>query len=235
MAEATKAVKEQGLSPTAVARDLGVDVSTVVAWLALEGIATDRRPKKLKPAIYAQLLQLLEGGASKEMAASWAGVSTSTITKLLRSQPGLRARWNATRLSATRAQHQKTWQELLDRNPSSSIPVLRTVAAKAYAWLYRNERGWLNASIAARASLPQRPRTRIDWDARDDLLASEVRKAAEQICAITGRERCTVASICASVPDLRAKLGAIDQLPRTARAIREATWPRRRREYGTLL
>lgn len=77
--------------------------------------------------------------------------------------------------------------------------------------------------------------TRVDWDARDESLATEVREAAEQICAITGRQRCTVAAICASVPELRAKLGALDQLPRTARAIRDATWPRRRRERGTLL
>lgn len=156
ISEATKAVGEQGLSPTAVARKLGVDVSTVIAWLATEGIATDRRPKRLKPAIYAQLIQLLEGGASKAAAAAHAGVSASTITKLLRSEPGLRARWNVSRQSATRAEHQKTWQRLLASNPSSSIPVLRTVAAKAYAWLYRNDRAWLSASIAARDALPQR-------------------------------------------------------------------------------
>lgn len=235
ISEATKAVKEQGLSPTAVARKLGVDVSTVIAWLAIEGIATDRRPKKLKPPIYAQLIRLIEDGASKSTATAQAGVSASTITKLLRSEPGLRARWNASRLSATRTEHQKTWQDLLELNPSSSTPVLRAVAAKAYAWLYRNDRAWLSASIAARASLPQRPGTRVDWDARDDCLATEVRKAAEQICAITGRQRCTVAAICASIPELRAKLGAMDQLPRTARAIGDATWPRRRHENGTLL
>jgi len=235
VAIATTAVTEHERSPTSVAKELGVDVSTVVAWLASEGIAANRRPKKLKPPVFEAAVRLLETGASKAAVASQAGVSASTVTKLLRTQPGLRARWNDAKLSATRAEHRKAWQDLMGQNPLSPTPILRAVAARAYAWLYRNDRAWLSASIVARGTLPQSSAVRVDWDARDQALAAAVRRTAEQICASTGRQRCTVAAICVAVPDLRAKLGALDRLPLTARAIREVTWQRRRSTDTKLL
>jgi hypothetical protein len=229
------AVRDLARSPTAVASELGVDVSTVVAWLAREGIASSRRPKKLKRPMYEQAVRLLQGGSSKAEVADQLQLSASTVTKLLRSEPGLRSRWNESRLTAARTEHRKTWQDLIHQNPSSPTQILRAVAAKAYAWLYRNDRVWLVASIAARAALPPKTGARIDWDTRDGHLASEVRKAAEQICANSGRQRCTVAAICASVPELRAKLGALEKLPLTVKAIGDTTWPRRSKATGTLL
>ena len=72
------------------------------------------------------------------------------------------------------------WEQLKRANPTISKKELRKQAPALFAWLYRNDRGWLNCS-----SPPPQPKIRtyvkIDWNARDEELAGKVMTAAIRI------------------------------------------------------
>jgi len=112
--------------------------------------------------------------------------------------------------------------------------MLRTINARAYAWLYRNDRAWLGNAIASRM-LPVAGAPRVDWDARDSQLSVAIRVVAAERAQATGKARCTVAWLCSALPDLRPKLRALEQLPLTLRAVREVTWVRKRDDGAKLL
>lgn len=219
---------------TDVAGRLAVDVSTVMAWLAAAGVSSPRRAKKLKEPVRDQLLSMLRGGAEKETVASALGISITTVTRYLRTEPGLRAAWTTSRHESCRNEHRAAWAELLSNNPRTGTPMLRTINARAYAWLYRNDRAWLGNAIASRM-LPVAGAPRVDWDARDSQLSVAIRVVAAERAQATGKARCTVAWLCSALPDLRPKLRALEQLPLTLRAVREVTWVRKRDDGAKLL
>lgn len=219
-------VTAAGSSATEVARRLAVDVSTVMAWLATAGVATTRRAKKLKTPLRDQLLTMLRGGSDKDVVASELAISITTITRYLRTEPGLRAAWTDSRREALRNEHRTAWAQLLKANPRTGTPTLRSINARAYAWLYRNDRSWLSSAIASR-ELPIPGGARLNWDARDGQLALAVRATAAEQARLTSKSRCTIAWLCSAIPDLRPKLGTLDQLPLTMRAIREVAWVRK--------
>lgn len=219
-------VTEAGDSATGVARRLAVDVSTVMAWLATAGVAPTRRAKKLKTPLRDRLLTMLRGGSDKAVVASELAISITTVTRYLRTEPSLRAAWTDSRREALRNEHRTAWAKLLSGNPQTGTPTLRSINARSYAWLYRNDRSWLSSAIASR-ELPIPGGARLNWDARDGQLALAVRATAAEQARLTGKARCTIAWLCSSIPDLRPKLGTLDQLPLTMRAIQEVAWVRK--------
>lgn len=48
----------------------------------------------------------------------------------------------------------------------------------AYAWLYRNDKAWLDEQVARMTQAVGHSGLQIDWDTRDEALATEVRRLA---------------------------------------------------------
>lgn len=76
--------------------------------------------------------------------------------------------------------YQKDWCELREKYPDEGTSALRRRVPAAYAFLYRNERDWLNAhkSTSTRVAAPT---YRVDWTERDEKLLNEAVLIADEL------------------------------------------------------
>lgn len=218
---------DSGLSVSAAARKIGVDVTTAAARLARLGRQINRRPKTLDNTVRARLVADLRRGLNKEDAAHRHKVSLSTVTSTLRTTPGLQTTWHDVRNKRDRKQARSKWSRLVARHRHEGVKAIRAMAPAVYAWLYRNDQGWLtecNQQVerSARSTAP-----RVEWDERDSVLATKVKVAAAELHAEQGEHGLARWQICQRVPELKPHLRHLERLPLTANAIDSAV--RRRR------
>lgn len=219
-----------GRSASASAAEVGVDVSTAIAWATKAGIFVARRPKTLKPDTLSAVVAELSKGADKDMTAQWHGISVQTVTRLLRSEVGLRDIWRKARFDKDQKQARIIWSELIASAPELGLTALRAKQPAAYAWLYRNDRDWLvEHSRQVRLPRTRRADSKIDWDSRDTGLSAEVLRVAAAIADRMRRDHVELWRLYQAIPELKAKLGALDRLPLTRTAIESVTRRRRRR------
>jgi len=211
-----------GLSVSAASRQLGIDPHTGMAWLAREGISTNKRPSVLKDDVRSRMKSALMRGAAKSDVATLGGVSIESVTRLLRTEVGLRAAWTAARNAKVQTRARSTWSRLLAANPNSGVNAVRLARPDIYAWLYRNDREWMLAQ-AQQFSIQRDPgASRLDWDGRDRALADEVADVSLKLANEAPGRRVKLWQIYQRLPELKAKLGHLDQLPLTHLAIKSA-------------
>ena len=213
---------ESGTSVSAAARQLGIDPATGMAWAASAGVSTPKRPSVIKGDLRLRMVAALEKGADKGGVARLGGVSIESVTRLLRTEVEVRERWLCARRQHAMLEARRTWLRVMNANPLSGIKAVRLLEPAAYAWLYRNDKAWLDAQ-AKRMRLPKRTiATRVDWSARDQALADAVRREALALASIHPGTRIKLWQIYQRLPELKAKLAYLDRLPLTRRAIDEA-------------
>ncbi len=211
-----------GKSVSLAAKLSGVTVATAMSWGAKEGISTPRRPKVLGTDARAHLVGQLRRGIDKSIAASSAGISVQSVTRMLLTEPGLHAQWREARFSKAKEQSRRSWRKIAQAFPTASSSEWRKLNPAVYAWLYRNDRAWLQSSIRDRPEPLVVAAQRRDWQKCDAAFAQAVRVSAlEWHVAHPGR-RLTIGIICATVAGLRQKLSAISKLPLTRMAIQNA-------------
>lgn len=216
-------IQEEGQSVRKAASLVGVDPQTALVWAAKAGIAISRRPQKLSTDVRAKAIRDLRRGTDKEKAASQAGVSVGTITRLLLSDAKLHADWSEARSAKARAHSRALWLQLLQSSGSLGIKWMRQLDPRTYMWLYRNDRTWLDAHKPYLLPASQRPRPSVvDWGARDEQLRGLVREAALRLMEERGVRRIHFWQLCQQIPDLRAKRASLHRLPRTLEAIQVA-------------
>jgi transposase len=216
-------MKTEGKSARATAQQLGVDTATVMVWAAKCGIKVSRRPKILKEEIRALLIASLRGGMDKAEAAKTYGISIVTVTQVLRSEIGLHEAWKQCRQGHEREKARKGWRVLMAEHGNIGIKLLRSLNPAVYAWLYRNDRPWLQQNLPIRGvSNPSVGGARIDWDQRDIALSGAVEAAALAISSTNGRSAIQLWQLYQQVPELKAKLSVLDRLPLTQRVIERA-------------
>jgi hypothetical protein len=209
----------QGCSITAAAQRAGVDVATAMSWAAASGLAVKRRPKVLKPELLGALMSDLSKGADKATVAQRYGVSIVTVTRILRTEAGLHLTWKCACLEIARTRARGAWLEVLNGHRSLGTKFMRALEPAAYAWLYRNDRLWLDAhKPEAGAALrgPSAPSVR--WDERDQFLSQLVIQAAIELRE-KQRSRLKLWQIYQVVPELKPKLATLQRLPLTLRAL----------------
>ena len=135
---------------------------------------------------------------------------------------GLQAAWHLARHERACKTARELWRRAVSANPVSGVKAVRILEPAAYAWLYRNDREWLNREVSSMAKAIPHGGLTVDWDARDAELADTVMKASEAITSARHGTRIKLWQLYQRIPDLRAKLGRLDQLPLTQRAIRVA-------------
>lgn len=205
------------------AKAIGIDVGTAMAWAAEAGLAVPRRPKKLTGALRQQTIIELQNGSDKIVAATNANVSVVTITKLLLSEVGLHAAWCQSRAMRAQTSAREVWLQLLQTHAGLGIKFMRAVDPAAYAWLYRNDRAWLDDHKPKRlATMADPSARRVLWDARDESLSAEVERAVLDLRQRVGTHQIKLWHIFQVVPALKPKLAALDRLPLTRRAIEQA-------------
>ncbi|GKS91915.1 TnsD family Tn7-like transposition protein [Acidovorax sp. SUPP2539] len=213
-------IQEEGQSVRKAANLVGVDPQTALVWAAKAGIAISRRPQKLSTNVRAKAIRDLRRGTDKEKAASKAGVSVGSITRLLLSDAKLHADWSAARSAKARAHSRALWLQLLQSSGSLGIKWMRQLDPRTYMWLYRNDRAWLDANKPDLLPATLRPRPSVvDWEARDEQLRGLVREAALRLMEERDERRIHFWQLCQQIPDLRAKRASLHRLPRTFDAI----------------
>ena len=210
-----------GESATAAARSIGIDVATAMAWAAAQGVVVGRRPKVLTQEVRQSLIRDLQAGLDKLDAAGRHGVSVETVTRVLRTEIGLRAAWTAARTSHVRKAARGSWLALAQQ--PLGVKLMRASNPAAYAWLYRNDRQWLREHTpSGRTGAPEARSSSVRWDERDEALSLAVRRALVQLSEQRPAVRLRLWQIYQAVPELKPKLGSLDRLPLTRRVLESA-------------
>ena len=196
-----------------LSREQGVDVHTAMVWRAAAGIAPSRRPKTLKAPVLSRMVVALQAGMSKEEAALQASVSVTTVTRILRTEPGLQSQWHRSRWLLKQQEARAAWSQLLQSRAGMPMRLLRMEAPAAFAWLYRNDRDWLTEQMRLRDALPAvGNHVLAKWRGKDEHLAQEIRSAAVWLAE---RGVLTLARLQDAVPELAPHLRRLDRLPTT--------------------
>lgn len=212
-----------GESTSAAAAKIGINVATAQVWAASAGIAVDRRPKILKAGMLAGLVRDLRNGADKVDAANLYAISVVTVTRILRTEVGLHAAWQAAKKDKAQQSARQAWLDLLASHRALGAKLMRAMNPAAYAWLYRNDRAWLTEhapgacvdSKAGRASS-------VRWDDRDDELSRAVNRVVLRLSQARAGKPLRLWQIFQALPELKAKLRALDRLPLTKLALEVA-------------
>lgn len=219
---------KNGQSVTAASKVFDVAVATAMAWVATAGHHTPRRAKTFTQSRREKAIQMLRHGGSKDDVAKVAHISIQTITLLLRTEPGLRADWVQAKFDRAQKESRGSWTRMANKLMPISGHTLRTFLPAVFAWLYRNDRDWLEEF---NSGLPLSVRTnnsRIRWDVRDANYSQAVDTAALAVHLAAPERRIRLADLCNRMPELKARLSDLDQLPLTHAALARAT--RRRAE-----
>lgn len=230
-----KLIKDEKFSVSKAARAVGVDTYTGIAWAAKAGIRTPRRSKVLTPRLLSQIVRDLREGREK----SWVGlrrqVTTQCVTRILRSEVGLRQAWVDSLQARRRNQARDAWLRAAANGRSLGAKAIRLLTPAVYAWLYRNDRAWLKEHIDSLGSTPRSNHPSVDWDRRDRELAQAVSKTLLVLNQRMPGMRLSLNDLHRHLPDLRAKLGKLEQLPLTKKALELGLGRRRRRRDQTSL
>ena len=218
----------QGYSATKAADATGVDRHTGIAWATAQGLMTATRGQR-SIAVRKRMIKELERGASLAQVSDKFEVSGQVVTRLLRSVVGLHQAWRGARHEIFRKRARALWQSARRRKPKCGATAIRALEPAAYAWLYRNDRHWLDAHKQSLKPAVRRKHRQVDWDARDEKFANAVRAAIHALSEDLPGRRITTLAILQKIPSLKAKLWAIDLLPRTKRLL-ESAQPIRKRK-----
>lgn len=219
-----------GASARDVASEFGIDVGTVMAWGAAAGVAPSRRPKTFLAETRAAVISALQTGNSKAHVATTFNVTIQTVTRLLRTEPGLRATWQTAASRKLQLAHRAIWTGLLVEHPGIGRKLHRAMCPATFAWLYRNDREWLTAHSQALANRKVR-QSPVRWDERDRALAELIHVAVRARDAQGKASHIKLWEIVQAVPELRAKLGSLNRLPLTQQALNSAVGRRSRQQH----
>lgn len=208
-----------GSSISGASREIGIDPVTGMAWATSVGLTTRKRPSQMKGNLREKMIRELRRGVEKVTVAQIGQVSIASVTRLLRTEIGLQDAWREARFSNARCTARRRWLRIVTGNPSLGIKAARLLEPAAYMWLYRNDRTWLDKQKESFAHDLRSYGLRINWDARDELLAKEVADIGLDLAREFPRKRTKLWQICQRLPTLKAKLDRLDQLPLTRRAI----------------
>ncbi len=134
------------ISMSRAAQQAGVSYSTFTAWASAQGTEAPHRPQKLTHEIRETIVTRLQLGHEKSDMATELQLSIETITRVLRTTPGLQVQWHQSRFDLRLAKARNGWNGLRQGENGLATKAARRVAPATYAWLYRNDRQWLEDS-----------------------------------------------------------------------------------------
>lgn len=215
-----ESVRRGGLTVTAASRTLGVSYSTMAAWAARARIASPRRPKILDAFRWEIAINALREGQDKKEVARRCQISTVTVTRILRTVPDLQTHWHQMRQEERRVTARREWDELIQRFAQVGIKAIRQMAPATYAWLRRNDKDWLDASLT-------RVRPQVGSNnaenrmIRADAHLAKVLQRAIAICPMSTEDELLLA-LGREVPPIRNVLRYPARWPLTVRVLEDA-------------
>lgn len=218
--ELRRLMVDEKRSVRATAKTLGIDTQTALLWAEKLGLPVPKRPKKLSDEVRLFIEAALRSGTEKTDIQRQTGLSASTVNRLLLADPALHQAWGKYRMEGARQEARSAWLALLDSGADEGIKWMRFLEPRAYAWLYRNDRAWLDAHRPGTLTHSQSARkSAVDWDARDTELSAEVRAVSLKWAIENNARRIFFWQLYQAIPELKAKRSALNRLPLTRKAI----------------
>lgn len=184
-------IRTEKLSLRSASERLGVSVTTARVRAEALGLRVSRRRKSTSPALEARVRKAFRRGSTSTVIAVALGLSVSTVSRIVRSERGLRERVERAREARRRAARRRSVRLYLATHPEATAVNLQRDRRGLYTYLYRHDRQWLRACFAGRQG--QKGRTpQADWLTRDQAIARALQAAAIQIRALPGKPvRCS--------------------------------------------
>ena len=224
-----KLINNQNYSITKAAKIIGVDTNTAIAWASQHGITVPRRPKLLKPHIRKNLILGLKAGKNKSVLAEKYGVSTQTISAVLRTEIGLHQEWSDARFNNRLEKERTLWKKMAHANGELGVKAVRMLVPSTYAWLYRNDRAWLNKLNHALPKVQRGNNANVNWDERDTALSIQIKQLALKLSTQNTSTTLSLGLICQQIPELKPKLERLSSLPLTYKTLQRVLGKKFRR------
>lgn len=211
------------LSCREVARLTNRSVTTIVNKRRALGIAISERPKNRRADVRARILSMLEMGVPPREIAASCSTSLSAVYRLRAQSPSVGHETASRRFQVERDKRRQQWIEQLVANPNDGPTAARKTSGSTYAWLYRNDREWLQEKSSA-SRVCRLSSSRVDWSQRDLELCAIVRTFVATVREKVNRPRIsrTLMTRCVGDASVRANLArlpclkaALDELEET--------------------
>lgn len=188
------------------------------------------RIKKFGHVWEAKLKELVEKGLSLRQTAKLMGANPKTVKKYA-AKPGLKTYWekrsdrelfkdkgSSITTADKRDYYRGEWLKLMNQYPNKSKTELRQLNKAVYAWLYRNDKDYLQLNSPEPRYTYKN--TRVDWDKRDKEKLDKVKVAVEKMLNSTEKpERITI-SLIGSKLGIRGLLEKhLDKMPLTKQCL----------------
>ncbi|MGV8920387.1 MAG: TnsD family Tn7-like transposition protein [Pseudomonas sp.] len=177
--------------------------------------STILKPKKLKLELRAAILLRLHEGDSKNQICSQFDISICTVNRLIRNEPAVKAFREENYQRELLSKHRIKWVDTVSTNPDRTPKQIRSMIPSIYAWLYRNDRNWLNDQILKLPCGRRSNNSAVDWDKRDVLLSNKVLTELAGCCGAIGQLKLTNSEVFRLVPGLSRLLEKRDRYPIT--------------------
>lgn len=146
------------------------------------------------PLFEAALLKLVADGCSLRGAARELSVDPNTILRYV-ALLGLKTPWKARSMPSRlkpieREDMRSAWENELAMAPNSTRQQLRRRIPAVYAWLYRNDRDWLNTQLPS-GFRHNRRKPRKDWQSIDTSMAQTLRQEAARLRQLSPPQQIT--------------------------------------------
>lgn len=145
-----------------------------------------RRPKFIRSEIRAEILLRLSSGNTKQSVCSDFHITVSAINKLLRSEPLVKEAWQMSICAKEKTKRRLIWEETVRNHTQESAKQIRQRIGSVYAWLYRNDRQWLNDKIRQLPTGRIGNHSTIDWEGRDYQLEADLAATARALTITHG-------------------------------------------------
>jgi hypothetical protein len=113
------------------------------------------------------------------------------------------------------ANHRQEWKGLMKQFPEKSKTELRKMNKALYAWLYRNDRDWLNQNSPEIVVIPT-INNRVDWNHRDEEILRLVQETVfSMLKSSTKPDRITITQVGKKIGKLALLEKHLNKLPKT--------------------
>ncbi|WP_167389866.1 TnsD family Tn7-like transposition protein [Pseudomonas rhodesiae] len=147
-------------------------------------------------------------------------ITICTLNRIIREE-GLKYKRKKIELELNLQTYRSTWTNAVSLKKDASAKKIRCVIPETYAWLYRNDREWLNTQIRKLPSGRCGNNSRLNWDERDVSLVSLVETALKESAQKPDGAQIKMNDIYRLVPILYRSLEIKDRYPKTRALIRE--------------
>jgi transposase len=147
-----------GKSVRAASHALGVTTTTGTQWARKLKIAYTSRGKPLPETTGAKIRRMLENGDSISSIASSAGVSMTTVYRMVESDPATSEKRATKAFSNQQALARRNFATICRTQSDRTLRQIRSNPGNSYMWLYRNDHQWLAGELAEHGRISSRSR-----------------------------------------------------------------------------